>query len=181
MVELNKIIMYDLLNAKVPAFGISPSSFIISENKRITNFNTKIIETLLESGMIPVLYGDAVLDNKQRFAILSGDQLIVEMALRLKADKIIFGSDVDGVYTANPKNVHDARLIENFSLKQLDDLIKIGDPLNTDVTGGMLGKIIESKEAVKAGIEVILVNASEPKRVQRAILGKKVKGTTLTL
>jgi isopentenyl phosphate kinase len=181
MVELNKIIINNLLNAKVPAFGISPSSFITTENARITKLDIKIIENLLDSGMIPVLYGDAVLDTKQRFAILSGDQLIVEMALKLKAEKIIFGSDVDGVFTANPKIIPDARLIENFSLKNLHDLIKKGESSNNDVTGGMIGKIIESKEAVKAGIEVMLVNASLPKRVQNALLGKKVKGTMLTL
>jgi len=180
MVQLNKIIVDALLDAGVPAFSLSPSSFIVTEAKRITDLDTAKIRRYLGAGMIPVLYGDAVLDSQQGFAILSGDQLVMRLATSLKADRIVLGSDVDGVYTADPKLVKEARHIPRLSLKELDGMVKIGEALNTDVTGGMLGKVREAAEAVAAGVEVILVNAGEAGRVEAALRGEKVMGTVLT-
>jgi len=180
MVQLNKIIVDALLDAGVPAFSLTPSSFIVTEARRITELDTAKIKRYLGAGMVPVLYGDAVLDTQQGFAILSGDQLVMRLATSLKADRIVLGSDVDGVYTADPKLVKEARLIPRLSLKELDGMVKISEALNTDVTGGMLGKIREATEAVAAGVEVILVNAGEAGRVEAALRGEKVMGTVLT-
>jgi isopentenyl phosphate kinase len=180
MVQLNRIIVDALLDKGVPAISLAPSSFIVTEDKRITELDTSVIKRCIGQGMFPVLYGDAVLDTQQGFAILSGDQLVMRLATSLGADRIILGSDVDGVYTADPKLVKDAKLIPSLSLKGLDGAAKIGESLNTDVTGGMIGKVMEAEEAVEAGIEVLFVNAGEAGRVKAALQGEKVMGTVLT-
>lgn len=180
MVELNKIIVDALLDAGVQAFSVSPSSFIVTEARRINELDASRVKLCIDTGIVPVLYGDAVLDTRQGFSILSGDQLVTRLATALKADRVILGTDVDGVYTADPKLVKEARLIPRLSLKELDGMVKIGEALNTDVTGGMLGKVREASEAVEAGVEVVLVNAREPGRVEAALRGEKVMGTVLT-
>ncbi len=134
----------------------------------------------LDSGTVPVMYGDAVLDSVLGFTILSGDQLAVRLATDLGAAKLIFGVDVDGVYTANPKMAKGAKLIERLSLSQVKGIIRIGEAVSTDVTGGMLGKINEAQAAVEAGVSVQLVNALEPGRTLRALRGEPVVGTILT-
>jgi isopentenyl phosphate kinase len=179
MVELNGIIVREIHDAGVPAFAVSPSSFIVTEGRRIIDIDLHVVERLIESGLVPVLYGDAVLDTMQRFAILSGDQLVVKLATSLEAERVVLGSDVDGVFTADPKLVEDARLIEELSLSNHGDEAKIGDALDTDVTGGMLGKILEAAEAVEAGIEVVMVNATVDGRVRAALRGENVIGTRL--
>ena len=179
MVELNGIIVREILDAGVPAFAVSPSSFIVTEGRRIIDIDLHVVERLIESGLVPVLYGDAVLDTLQRFAILSGDQLVVKLATGLEVERVVLGSDVDGVFTADPKLVEDARLIEELSLSNHGDEAKIGDALDTDVTGGMLGKVLEAAEAVEAGIEVVMVNATVDGRVRAALRGENVIGTRL--
>ncbi len=179
MIELNDIIVRELLDAGVPAFAVSPSSFIVTESRRITDIDLQVVERLIESGLIPVLYGDAVMDTRQGFTIISGDQLAVKLAKGLEAERVVLGSDVDGVFTDDPKLVEDARLIEELSLSNHGDEAKIGDALDTDVTGGMLGKVVEATEAVEAGIEVVLVNATVGGRVRAALRGEKVIGTRL--
>ena len=179
MVDLNGIIVRGLLDAGVPAFAVSPSSFIATEGGRITGIDLHVVERLIESGLVPVLYGDAVTDVSQGFAILSGDQLAVRLATGLGADRVVLGSDVDGVYTNDPKLDSDARLIEELSLSSRGGEAKIGDALNTDVTGGMQGKVAEAAEAVEAGIEVLLVNATVDGRVKAALRGENVIGTVL--
>lgn len=179
MVELNGIIVRELLDVGVPAFAVSPSSFVVTEGRRITGIDLQVVERLIESGLAPILYGDAVLDTLQGLAILSGDQLVVKLATGLGAERIILGSDVDGVFTDDPKLDEDARLIEELSLGKHGDVAKIGDALDTDVTGGMFGKVIEAAEAVEAGIEVVLVNATVRGRVRAALKGENVIGTRL--
>ncbi len=179
MVELNNIVVSVLLNEGIPAFSVAPSSFIVTNDRRIPDTDFTLVKRAIESNMVPVLYGDSVLDSSMRFTILSGDQLAVRLATDLGASKMLFGVDVDGVYTANPKLVKEAKLIEELSLSQMRGMIKIGEALSTDVTGGMLGKIGEAGAAVEAGIEVQLVNALKPGVVNAALRGEKVPCTWL--
>jgi isopentenyl phosphate kinase len=179
MTRLNQIIVDTLLEASVPAFGISASSMLVTQGRRLVDIDLSIVKGCLELGLIPVMYGDAVLDTEQGFAILSGDQLIVRLAIDLEAERIIFGSDVDGIFTANPKLNPEAKLINSVSLSHMT--AKVSGATNTDVTGGMLGKLKEAEEAVKAGAEVVFLNANTENRVKSALLGEKVMGTILTL
>ena len=180
MIALNSIIVDALLDVGLPAISVTPSSFIMTQEGRITSMNLEIIGRLVVRGMLPVLYGDAVLDKKKGFSILSGDQLSVRVAVGMGASRLVFGADVDGVYTSNPKLVADAELIEHLSLENLESYVKIGKALTTDVTGGMLGKVEETRDAVEAGIEVLICNATKPDFILKALRGEPVTGTVLT-
>lgn len=180
MVALNTIIVDALLELGVPALSVAPSSFIITRDARIDSVDLEVVGRLVVRGILPVLYGDSVLDRTAGFSILSGDQIAVRLAVDTGASRLIFGVDVDGVYTSNPKLVPEARLIERLSLMKLEGYVKIGKSLTTDVTGGMLGKIDEAKAAVEAGVEVQIVNAKRPDVILKALRGEPVKGTILT-
>lgn len=179
MTRLNQVIVDTLLEAGVPAFGVSASSMLTTKGTRLVDIDLSIIERFLDTGLMPVMYGDAVLDAEQGFAILSGDQLVVRLAIELGAERIIFGSDVDGIFTSNPKIDTDAKLIEKVSINNMT--ANVGDTTFTDVTGGMMGKLAEAEDAVKAGTEVIFLNATVKDRVSLALKGEKVMGTILTL
>ena len=179
MVELNRIIVEAFLDTGVPAVSIAPSSFIVTEDRRITEVDFSVVTRAVDSNMVPILYGDAVLDAARRFTILSGDQLAVRLSTDLGAERLIFGVDVDGVYTANPKLAKDAKLIEELSLSQMKGMVRIGEALSTDVTGGMLGKVNEAAAAVEAGVEVQLVNALKLDAVNAALRGEKIPCTWL--
>ena len=58
---------------------------------------------LLQRGLVPVVHGDAVLDDQQQVAILSGDVWMVELCRELGARSAVFVTDVDGVFTKPPK------------------------------------------------------------------------------
>ena len=70
---LNYIICEKLHEKGVPAIGIKPSSFIETNQKRICVCDTKLIQKYIDNGFVPVLYGDAVLDQNEyfKYAILS--------------------------------------------------------------------------------------------------------------
>ena len=179
MVALNSLVVDALLDAAVPAVSVAPSSFIVADGGRIGDAEFDVVRRLLDRGIIPVLYGDAVLDRSRGFSILSGDQLAVRLAVELGASRLVFGVDVDGVYTSNPKLAPGARLIERLPLKRLRGLVDMGRSLTNDVTGGMLGKVSEAADAVEAGVEVLIVNASRPGVILKALREEPVMGTVL--
>jgi len=180
MVTLNRLVINSLIDQNIPAVGIQPSSCIITKSGRIQVMEERPLTRLLRMGFVPVLYGDAVFDSDKGFAILSGDQLISTLAIRLNADRIVIGADVDGICTADPKIDPSAKLINHISLSELKKLQpKIEKAKVTDVTGGMLGKIMELIPAIEQKIPVVIVNAAKPNNICKALNDEKVVGTII--
>jgi len=180
MTQLNNLIMKALFNHKVNAVVVQPSSCVVTKFGRIQTIELKPIKRMLDMGLVPVLYGDAVLDSEKGFAILSGDQLVSSLAISFDACRIVMGGDVDGLFTADPKTCSSAQLIERVTLEELkSEKHQIEGSQSTDVTGGMLGKIRELVPALEKDIETLIVNAKKPMRVCKALKGEQVVGTVI--
>jgi len=180
MVTLNKLIVDALIDEGVPAVAVPPSSCIITKLGRIHLMEERPLTKLLELEFMPVLYGDAVLDSETGFSILSGDQLVSFLAIRLDAGRIIVGVDVDGLYTADPKTDPSACLIQRITLGELRKLQhRIEKPKVTDVTGGMFGKVLELMPAIDRGVSALILNAGKPGNVYKALKGEGVVGTII--
>jgi len=178
MVTLNKLIVDTLIRHNIPAVAVSPSSCVVTKSGRIHAMMEEPLKRLLQTGFVPVLYGDAVVDSDLGFTILSGDQLTAYLAVRLNASRIIMGIDLDGLYTTDPKVDSSARLIKRVTLEELKEMIEqIEESRVTDVTGGMLGKIVELMPVAERGIPSFIVNAAKPKNVYMALKCEKVIGT----
>jgi isopentenyl phosphate kinase len=180
MTVLNGLFMDALMWRGIPAVSVTPCSCITTENGRIKSFENGPLKNLLKMGFLPVLYGDAVLDTKLRFTILSGDQLAAALAIELGAERIIIGVDVDGLYESDPKIDKTAKILARVTLAELLGFrSSLGKSVSKDVTGGMHGKMAELIPAVERGISVTMVNALEPNNIRYALKGEKVKGTVI--
>ena len=178
MVTLNSLFVNTLIQNDVPALSVAPSSCILTKHGRIHIFQDKALTKLFEKGLVPVLYGDTVIDLAKGYAILSGDQLVSNLALKFEAERIVIGVDVDGLYTADPKKESSAQLIPRLTLKELKNLQRqVGESKVADVTGGMFGKIKELAIAVEHGIPVFVVSALKSNRIYKALKNEKVFGT----
>ena len=181
MVTLNELVVDALIRHDIPAVAVSPSSCVVTKSGRIDTMMEEPLKQLLKSGFVPVLFGDAVLDSDLGFTILSGDQLVTYLAMRLNAARIIMGIDVDGLYTSDPKVDFSARLIKLITFEELKKTReRIEESKVTDVTGGMFGKIAELMPVVESGIPSLIVNATKPKRIYKALKGEKIKGTLIS-
>jgi isopentenyl phosphate kinase len=181
MVALNKLVVDALIKEEIPAVAVSPSSLIMAKSERIHSFPLEPLTKLLQLGFVPVLFGDAVFDLDKGFTILSGDQLIAYLAIHYKAERIILGVDVDGLFTGDPKANKEAKLLNHVTLKELETLIQqIGEAKVTDVTGGMLSKVQEIIPAVEKGVNVLVVNAAKSENLYKALKGEKVVGTVIS-
>ncbi len=177
--KLNTIVCDNLREKGIFAVSIQPSSFLTTKNKRIYSGELQLIKKYLEMGFVPVIYGDVVIDvdNYIKTAVLSGDQIIKYLAENLKPERVILGSDVDGIYTKNPKKYRDAELIKVVS--SMEDLELIEGATNVDVTGGMGGKLKELLILAQMGIESEIINANKSNYIKKALKGEKGIGTII--
>jgi isopentenyl phosphate kinase len=180
MTVLNGLVMDALVWHEIPAVSVAPSCGFLTENGRIKSSDCTMVERMMRMGFTPVLYGDATLDEKLGFTVLSGDQLVTYLALKFNACKIVMGVDCDGLYDADPKTDKNAKMFQHLSLKELQALQgKLAKPANADVTGGIQGKVSELLPAVEKGIPVSIVNGAKTGRVYKALVGEKVEGTLI--
>ena len=83
------------------------------------------------------------------------------------ADLLILFSDIDGVYSDNPKTNPNAKLIETVeNIAELRKSIKIGST-NSFGTGGMETKIQAAEKVTEYGIELLLANGGKENSLTR--------------
>lgn len=134
-----------LIDAGYAPIEMSTSSLLKLNNNSIESFDYKLVESYANLGFIPVLHSDAPINISGGISILSGDVIASELALKLNADLLIFGTDVDGI-------INKQKLISKISKS---DAMKIEYWDNKDLTGGMKNKIIEVKRLKNTAIRII--------------------------
>ncbi len=163
----------------VLAYPLPSSSVVIQSRKRISYFCTDVIRELWASGedVVPVMNGTMVPDIGLGGSVVSGDAIIAHLAGAMATSLIIFATDVDGIYTMDPRKNRRARLIEEITRDGFDGFRKgISGSSGADVTGGMLGK---AERLLSLGCPSSIVNGNRPGRVRDALLGRPVRGTVI--
>ena len=179
MERLNADVIEALQKAGLPAIAVQPSACVVVSGGQIQSMELVPVKKLLELGITPVLYGDAVPDLNKGMSILSGDKIVAYLALALKASRVIFGVDVDGVYTANPKKAKHAELVRRITSADEKLVALIGAAEGKDVTGGMGNKVRELLALAERGVEAEIVNATKPGILKRAVQGERGLGTVV--
>ncbi|HHS48820.1 MAG TPA: acetylglutamate kinase, partial [Desulfurella acetivorans] len=104
--------------------------------------NPEILINLSKSGYIPVVSPIGFDDNGSRYNI-NADTVASSIAQAIKAEKLIYISDVDGVLD------NDGKLISEIKIKDIDKMI------DTALTGGMIPKVLSAKEAIENGVKKV--------------------------
>jgi len=179
--QLNRIIVRQLLNNGVKAISANPSSMIIAKNGKIKEFFIEPIIELLKLNIIPVLYGDIICDEKFGAKIFSTEQILSELALRMKKRKIEVSRIIHNGMT---KGVLDNKgqlieFIDEGKFKKMKQCFF--KTKGYDVTGGMLHKVEESLNLAKNNIKTIIINGVfQEDLLKKAILGYDCKGTVIS-
>ncbi|MCQ2498513.1 MAG: glutamate 5-kinase [Lachnospiraceae bacterium] len=130
---------------------------------------------LLDMGVIPIINeNDPVsTDQIQNEVFGDNDTLSAIVAELVEADLLILLSDIDGLYTDNPRTNKDAEFIE-----LVDDVDKYmgyaKDASTTWGTGGMITKLEAAGIATRAGIDMIICNGSDVVNISRILDGKDI-------
>jgi isopentenyl phosphate kinase len=168
-----------LLRYRIPVIPFLASDFVTG-NGRIVSAELKPLVSWLRLGCVPITGGDIVPDIRTGFSILSGDQIAAFIAIKLKATRLVYAVDVDGVFNANPSLDSEAQLLETLTPSSVAGLVsKAPSGTTPDVTGGMAGKLRESIYAARHHIPVCFVNLTKQDRLRKAALGQKVISSRL--
>ena len=151
----------------IPAVVISPFTSVTLRNGLIHDYPTDIIRKSLESRLVVITHGDVCFDDERAASILSGDTIAVYLAKELNAERVLIGTDVDGVLDDNPKVNPSAKHIPIINQENKESILsKTGPSTSTDVTGGMSKKLSELLELSKQDREVIIFNLTVPGRLE---------------
>ena len=143
--------------------GITTAQVLVTledtEDRRRYLNSRATMETLLGLGVVPIVNeNDTVATDEIRFG--DNDRLAAQIAVTVGADQLILLSDVDGFYSANPK--------EDPTAERFDIVTKItpeieamaGDPISGLSKGGMKTKVMAAKTAVAGGCAMAIMEGS---------------------
>lgn len=145
-----------------------------NDERRALNMRNTLF-TLVDEGVIPVINeNDSVACDEIRIG--DNDNLSALTAILWNADALILFSDIDGIYTDNPKTNPSAKLIETVdSISALRERITIG-ATNDFGAGGIATKIEAAEKVCGYGIPLILANGSRDKALGSLASGE-LRGT----
>jgi isopentenyl phosphate kinase len=174
--ELTQQLLPILIKHELPIVPLPTNSMFMVKNGQPEVSGATLIKQALDTGLIPLLSGDMVFNDQVNFSILSGDQIAAILAKEFDAKKIIFASDVDGLYNSDPKTDPQAKLIERAELSSIDTTPTA--PSSIDITNQMLGKIAAlMKDNNKIPVQIL--NGLVAGRLEQALTGEPIVGTVI--
>lgn len=174
--DLNLKFMNELLACGFPGISLPPMVILRNRAKMIAYMDSELFNKVLGMHCIPVTFGDVVPDDTYGFSICSGDSIIQKLAELFKPSKVIFMTDVDGLYTANPILEHNAKLIRELNPESFMNACTTQN-VNPDVTGGIYLKGKIALSLAEQGINTYIINGNFPGRLSSALANKQVVGT----
>ncbi|MBR6533784.1 MAG: glutamate 5-kinase [Clostridia bacterium] len=144
----------------------------IEHSDRKENFiNT--MRRLLALSVIPIINeNDSISTNE--IEIGDNDTLGAIVATAVDADLLIILSDIDGLYTADPKKSEDARLLHTVSEITPEIENMVGGAGSSLGTGGMITKLKAAKIVNEKGIDMVIANGENPLCLYDIVAGKNV-------
>mmetsp|Transcript_46762 Transcript_46762/g.91289 ORF Transcript_46762/g.91289 Transcript_46762/m.91289 type:complete len:316 (+) Transcript_46762:30-977(+) len=186
---LNHAVTSALVDAGLPAVGISP----FSTGGPWTDGGSKVlvrpIADAISAGLLPVVHGDVILygspgSDSPAAGILSGDTILSLLAtdpsLAGFVSDAVFLTDVDGVHAADPRKDPSASLIPEVRVDRDGRVVTNGIDASAsghghDVTGGLAAKLGAAAEVARGGVPVVVVRCGSA-AAEAAILGKFLTG-----
>ena len=127
---------------------------------RRTNFHNTIFR-LLELNALPIINENDTVATEE-IAIGDNDTLAAIVAREIRADLLILLSDIDGLYTADPRRNPDAKRIETVP-EMTDEIMALGGAEGSALgTGGMATKLRAALIATEAGCDMVIANGEHP-------------------
>lgn len=144
----------------------------VEDPQRHLNFQNTMFK-LLEMGALPVINENDTVATAE-IAVGDNDTLGAIVATNIRADLLILMSDIEGLYTADPRQHPDARLIPLVEEITPDILALAGGSGSELGTGGMVTKLRAAKMCMDAGCDMIITNGTRPNDLYRIADGEDV-------
>ncbi len=176
--ELHAIVMSALRDAGVAAYSVAPSSAIVARGPGLRpSVHLEPVLRALDSGLLPVTYGDIVMDRQRGCSICSTEMALLAFVRSLRSSNrrvsdAIWLGDTDGILDAAGVSVTRVRLRDARRVRRL-----VSGAAATDVTGGMRHRFEAALALARIGVRSYLLDGRRPGILRRALRGTAVPGT----
>src|SRR6185295_9561775 len=177
---LHRIVIDALARAGLAPFSFAPSSFVVAEAGRPAASFLEPLARALEAGLLPVVYGDVVLDRSWTASICSTEAALTEVARGLPAfgigiSRALWLGETDGVYDVAGRTIP--------CIADLDDPAlgsgALGTSRGTDVTGGMRLRVETCLALAALDIPSTILDGRPEGSLLAAVRGDDVSGTRI--
>ena len=143
---------------------------LVERNTYVNVANT--FRELLDLGVIPIVNeNDTVAVDELKFG--DNDTLSALVASLIQADWLFLLTDVDRMYSADPKTVPDAQPIKLVSSNDFNQLqIDAGSSGSQWGTGGMATKLAAARIATSTGVRTVITQGKQPQNILEILQGK---------
>ncbi len=134
---------------------------------------SRTLHKLLDMDIIPIINeNDTIATYEIEFG--DNDTLSAIVASLIEADLLVILSDIDGLYSADPRTVDSAEIIHSV-LEVTPELEQLASGAGSSFsTGGMVTKITAAKICQKDGIDCLITSGSDPAIIFDILAGKEV-------
>ncbi|HCF28592.1 MAG TPA: glutamate 5-kinase [Cyanobacteria bacterium UBA11049] len=148
-------------------------SDLVQRSRYLNVYNT--FEALLELGVIPIVNeNDTVAVEELKFG--DNDTLSALVASLVEADWLFLLTDVDRLYSADPRSFPNAQPI--ILVKHIEQLaqmqVQTGDRGSQWGTGGMMTKISAARIATAAGVRTVITEGRFPHNIEKILQGESI-------
>lgn len=154
------------------------AQILMTKNTIVDNLNRfnaqNTFAELFKLGVIPIVNENDTIATYE-IEIGDNDTLSAIVASLVEADALLLLSDIDGLYTDDPRQNPDAKYIEVVE-ELTDDLMNMGKASTGSAvgTGGMNTKLQAAKIASSMGIDMVIANSKDIKVIHRILDGKNI-------
>ncbi len=177
--ELHRIVCGALTGAGLAPFSFPPGSFLVACAAVLEGPLPEGLPLAIAASLLPVVYGDAVLDTCWGGSIASTEAVFAFLAARLPeagypVRRAIWLGETDGLLDAAGRTIP---VVD--PAKWEEAAAAVWEPVGTDVTGGMRLRLATTAALAQRGIPSLLTNGTVPGLLERALLGEAVPGTVV--
>ena len=144
----------------------------VEDSQRHLNFQNTMFK-LLEMGAFLIINENDTVATAE-IAVGDNDTLGAIVATNIRADLLILMSDIEGLYTADPRQDPNAKLIPLLE-EITPDILALAGGSGTELgTGGMATKLRSAKMCMDAGCDMIIMNGERPNDLYRIVDGENI-------
>ncbi len=144
----------------------------VENSTRLHNFNNTV-NRLLEMGVLPIINENDTVETEE-IAVGDNDTLSAIVASAIGADLLVLLSDIEGLYSGDPRQDENAQLIPVVT-EITEDIMKVaGGAGSRRGTGGMQTKLCAAKIVTASGCDMIIAQGANPEILYDIVEGKAV-------
>ena len=163
--------VFEKYNLKVAQILLTYDAF--SDRKTYLNLRNSM-SSLLELNVIPIINeNDQICVHEIGETFGDNDTLSAMVSSKVEADLLILMTDIDGLYTKNPKKSNDAKKIEVIE-EITPEIESFGGGAGDKGTGGMKTKLEAAKIAQKSGCYMVIASSEEKDLILRVVNGENI-------